>query len=203
MYLDMAYCWAIPNEEHSLTRNRAQAPMPFLVGPNPASITEIYTKQFGVPLSKLGILLPWWGVSYDCVGDNTAGTAYGGCPVVGPKFSKAVVLFSSIATDYFPNATAPPFLNETLQTKVLNFHDGSGTRQQLWFDDAQTLATKYLAQKPCLSPPSPPPPASYSCPLPLAVPLISRCASHLGIPLRVQVCRDQGRGSAGRGHVDC
>ena len=24
MYLDMAYCWAIPSEEHSLTRNRAQ-----------------------------------------------------------------------------------------------------------------------------------------------------------------------------------
>ena len=59
-----------------------------------------------------------WGVSYDCLGDGGAGTAYGGCPVVGPKFSNAVVRYSSIATDYFPNASAPAFLNTTLQTKV-------------------------------------------------------------------------------------
>jgi hypothetical protein len=53
----MAYSWSIDTEEHSLTRNRAQSPMPFLVGPSKNSIIDIYTTQFGVPLDKLGILL--------------------------------------------------------------------------------------------------------------------------------------------------
>ena len=68
---DMAYSWSIDTEEHSPTRNRAQAPMPFLVPGNPESIPEIYTKRFGVPLDKLGILLPWWGTSFHCKGSAT------------------------------------------------------------------------------------------------------------------------------------
>ena len=67
----MAYSWSIDTEEHSPTRNRAQAPMPFLVPGNPESIPEIYTKRFGVPLDKLGILLPWWGTSFHCKGSAT------------------------------------------------------------------------------------------------------------------------------------
>ena len=67
----MAYSWSIDTEEHSPTRNRAQAPMPYLVPGNPESIPEIYTKRFGVPLEKLGILLPWWGTSFHCKGSAT------------------------------------------------------------------------------------------------------------------------------------
>jgi hypothetical protein len=72
MWLDMAYSWSIDTEEHSPTRNRAQAPLPFLVTGEPDSITEIYTKKFGVPLNKLGILLPWFGTSFHCAGPSAS-----------------------------------------------------------------------------------------------------------------------------------
>ncbi len=147
IWLDMAYCWAVTAETHSRTRNRAQAPLPFLVGPG--SIVETYTQTYGVPLDKLGILLPWWGTAFDCVGGGGAG--YGGCPAVGPKESVAVAPFSDIAAGKFlRNATKPPYLNASVQTKVLNYlnaTDGSGALKQLWFDDPQTLAAKYAAIK--------------------------------------------------------
>ena len=145
MWLDMAYSWSIPNEEHDLRRNRAEAPMPFLVGPK--SIVDIYSRSFGVPPSKMGILLPWFGASYECL-PGLGGTAYGGCPTVkkvgGPGYSNIVV-------DYLPNATAPPYINGSLVTKVLNYKkdpkNTTGTVYQLWYDDPETLARKYSAIK--------------------------------------------------------
>jgi hypothetical protein len=113
MWLDMAYSWSIPDEEHSLLRNRAEAPLPFLVGPG--SIVDIYNNSFGVPPSKLGILLPWFGVSYECV-VASPGSAYGGCPTV-KKITNP--LYSEIVMKYLPNATAPPYINVSLGTKVL------------------------------------------------------------------------------------
>ena len=144
MWLDMAYSWSIPSEEHDLRRNRAEAPMPFLVGPK--SIVDIYNRSFGVPPSKLGILLPWDGVSYECL--SSPGTAYGGCPTVkkvgGP-------LYSQIVVDYLPNATVPPYVNKSLVTKVLNYKkdpkNDTGALFQLWYDDPETLARKYKAIK--------------------------------------------------------
>jgi hypothetical protein len=48
---------------------------------------------------------------------------------------------------YLPNASAPPFLNDSVQTKVLNYLDGSGVMNHLWYDDPETYATKYVAIK--------------------------------------------------------
>ena len=118
--------------------------MPFLVGPK--SIVDIYNHSFGVPPSKLGILLPWFGASYECL--PSPGTAYGGCPSVkkvgGPSYSQIVV-------DYLPNATVPPYVNKSLVTKVLNYKkdpkNDTGALFQLWYDDPETLAQKMNAIK--------------------------------------------------------
>ena len=56
-------------------------------------------------------------------------------------------LYKDIVTDYLPNATQPAYLNTTTVTKVLNWANASGARQQLWYDDPETLAKKYSAIK--------------------------------------------------------
>ena len=56
-------------------------------------------------------------------------------------------LYKDIVTDYLPNATQPPYLNTTTVTKVLNWANASGARQQLWYDDPETLGKKYSAIK--------------------------------------------------------
>jgi hypothetical protein len=40
-------------------------------------------------------------------------------------------LYSAVVADYLPNATAPPYLNTTTYTKVLNYKNASGTRRTL------------------------------------------------------------------------
>ena len=70
LWLDMAYSWCVTAESHSALRNRANAPLPFLTGLG--GIVDTYTNRFGVPLERLGILLPWYGCAFEC--------AYNGCP---------------------------------------------------------------------------------------------------------------------------
>ena len=143
MFLDMAYSWCVTQETHSLTRNRANVPLPFVTGRG--SITDIYTNQFGVPTNRLGIVFPWYGCSYKCT-PGAVGDAYGGCPVVGPEFALAP-RYASMAR-WRENATGPVVMNQTLATKYFNYKggDGQGT-EQVWYDDAQTLAVKYSAAK--------------------------------------------------------
>jgi hypothetical protein len=144
LWLDMAYSWCVTAETHSALRNRANAPMPFLTGPG--SIIDTYTSRFGVPLQKLGILLPWYGCAFDCSG---TGEAYGGCPTT-PAFANTdarTTTFGDIVEHFLPNATTPPTLNASSVTKVLNYRNASGTLHQLWYDDAETLTRKYAAIK--------------------------------------------------------
>ena len=82
LWLDMAYSWCVPQETHSATRNRANAPMPFLTGKG--GIIDTYTNHFSVPVERLGILLPWYGCAWECAGE---GSAYHGCPTATKRAS--------------------------------------------------------------------------------------------------------------------
>ena len=121
LWLDMAYSLAVNVEQHSLSRNRAQAPLPFLVGSDAdkESVISKYTTKFGVPLDRLGILFPWFGTAFQCAG---AGSNYAGCPTTPGKMHS--VKYKDVIQQYLPNASSPPYLNTTVQSKVLNFHDG-------------------------------------------------------------------------------
>ena len=72
LWLDMAYQWCVDYEAHSETRNRAPTPLAFI-----DEIVETYETKFKVPSSKLGVVFPWYGCSFECEGE---GDAYGGCP---------------------------------------------------------------------------------------------------------------------------
>ena len=78
-------------------------------------------------------LSAWWGMSFNCAGNGVGkiDAPYFGCPETPPRMKGA--LYKDILTDYMPNATAPPFLNVSLQTKVLNFRNASGSFKQLWW----------------------------------------------------------------------
>ena len=118
---------------HSATSNRAVAPLDFT-----AAIVENF-KNKGVPAERLGIIFPWMGCAYKCL---SAGSSYGGCSTVEGK-PLAYPSFGDVVAHYIPNQTSPVFLNETVQSQVLNYKDGHGARMQVWFDDPATLAKKY------------------------------------------------------------
>ena len=143
LWLDMAYSWCVTAETHSAQRNRANAPLPFLT--DPGGIIDTYTGLFGVPLERLGILLPWYGCAFECAG---AGGAYNGCPTT-PAFAADSFrpTLGQIELHFLPNATRPVYINASSITKVLNYRNGTGAEHQLWYDDAETLRLKYAAIK--------------------------------------------------------
>ena len=150
LWLDMAYSWCVPEETHSALRNRANAPLPFLTGAG--GIVETYTQRFGVPLSKLGVLLPWYGCAFECAGDSGGGSGgdYGGCPVA-PAFAQGdapTLTYGDIVKHLVPNATAnSSYTNASSVTRVFRYANASGAEHQVWYDGPETLATKYAALK--------------------------------------------------------
>ena len=144
IWLDMAYAWCITTEAHSMTRNRAQVPLPFVTGPG--SIVDTYTNHFGVPADRLGIVFPWYGCSFKCSPQGAAATDgnFHGCPAT-TKFMEAPRVASMPA--WHANATSAVYLNQSLMTKYFNFRDADDETSQVWYDDASTLAPKYRAAK--------------------------------------------------------
>jgi hypothetical protein len=52
-------------------------------------------------------------------------------------------LYGNIPTHYLPNATGPPaWVNSSSLTNVVNYRNSTGGRNQLWWDDPATYATK-------------------------------------------------------------
>ena len=119
LWLDMAYCWCVTAEGHSATRNRSPTPLAFI-----DEIVETYETKFKVPASKLGVVFPWYGCSFDCEGE---GDAYGGCPST-PTSANAwwPPLFGNLAQHYLPNATGKAWVNQSTLTNVMNYKNASG-----------------------------------------------------------------------------
>ena len=141
----MAYAWCVVDETHSLSRNRAQAPMEFLTGKG--GIIDTYVHDFGVPLSKLGIILPWYGCNFAC-NPSEVGSNYYGCPNTIQLLNSPT--YDDIVTTYLANSTEPNRIlhyNTSVGAKVFSYRNGSGAHNQIWFDDPTTLATKYAAIK--------------------------------------------------------
>jgi hypothetical protein len=148
IWLDMAYSWCVTEEYHSLTRNRANAPLPFVSGPG--SIVDTYTRKFGVPVERLGIVFPWYGCSFKCSGGGGGASAdegsgpYHGCPST-PKFDRFPVYASMGA--FRKNATSGVYMNASVATKYFNYRGDDGGLSQVWYDDPETLTIKYAAAK--------------------------------------------------------
>ena len=67
MWLDMFY-WCIDYELHATYRNRANSPMPFIT--MPGGIIDTYVHKFGVPVSHLGVIFPFFACSFSCKGSE-------------------------------------------------------------------------------------------------------------------------------------
>ena len=95
-----------------------------------------------MPASKLGVIFPWYGCSFQCAGK---GDDYGGCPTT-PKGAPRtpMPLYGNIGLYYLPNATKPAWVNKTTLTNVMNYKDATGTLSQLWWDDPKTYKAKYV-----------------------------------------------------------
>ena len=134
-WLDMDYSRCASVEKHSLTSNRATAPVAFT-----ASIVENF-KAKGIPASRMGIIFPWMGCAYRC-SSSTTGSSYGGCSAVESKLV-GYPSFGDVIAHYLPNKTSDVFHNTSVQSKYLNYRGEDGKAMQVWYDDPETLAVKY------------------------------------------------------------
>lgn len=126
----------------------ANAPLPLLL----AGMGN-WTAELGVDPAKLILGVPWYGYIYDCIDDTAPSAAY--CPIErvtwrGVNCSDAVgseLDFSLIQEMLAHNATRPRAYNDTLSAPFFNVLAADGATQQLWYDDAESIAVKVAMAK--------------------------------------------------------
>jgi hypothetical protein len=130
LWLDMDYSRCESEEKHSLTSNRAPAPISFT-----AAVVQNYAAK-GVPVNRLGIVFPWFGCIYPC--SLEPGSDYGGCPAV-TKMS-GYPTFGDVLAHFLPNMTSAHIAwNKTVQAKYFNYRTASNATNQVWFDGKTLL----------------------------------------------------------------
>lgn len=125
---------------------------PCIASANSANITTFYGiqeyLQLGIPNEKLVLGLPWYGYDYPCLSlfpDNVCMIKK--VPFRGVSCSDAAGRqrgYRDIIENILPVSTSGRLYNLTLDSPYMNYKASDGTMHQIWYDDPQSLADKYL-----------------------------------------------------------
>jgi len=112
-----------------------------------------FMTNYGINGSQLVLGVPWYGYDYTCLNHNSSMQTLcniAEVPFRGVNCSDAAGVqrsYNEIQQILKQNSTTGLMWNADLQSPWFNFEDKEGNIHQVWFDDPQSLATKYVLAK--------------------------------------------------------
>jgi len=112
-----------------------------------------YMSNYGISADQLVLGVPWYGYDYPCLNsdsDNQTVCDIALVPFRGVNCSDAAgtqKMYQTIMQLVYNSSTGRMW-SEEMQSPWFNYMDGEGVIHQVWYDDPESLATKYnLAKK--------------------------------------------------------